>query len=45
MVNIEARRWKTLADSYELLLNLVKDIIPICDDLSIDGNPILEVAF
>ena len=44
MANIEARRRKTLADSYELLLNLVEDIIPIRDDLSIDGNPILEVA-
>ena len=42
MTNIEARRRKTLADSYELLLNLVEDIIPIWDDLSIDGNPILE---
>jgi len=44
MANIEARRRKTLADSYELLLNLVEDIIPIRDDLSIDGNPILEEA-
>ncbi|RIA94566.1 hypothetical protein C1645_817843 [Glomus cerebriforme] len=44
MVNIKARRRKTLADSYELL-NLVEDIILIIrDDLSIDGNPILEEA-
>ncbi|CAB4419680.1 unnamed protein product [Rhizophagus irregularis] len=38
MTNIEARRRKTLADSYELLLNLVEDIIPIRDDLSIDDE-------
>ena len=42
MANIEARRRKILANSYELLLNLVEDIIPIRVDLSIDGNPILE---
>ncbi len=42
IANIEARRWKTLTNSYKLLLNLMKDIIPIWDDLSIDDNPILE---
>ena len=35
---------KTLANSYELLLELVGDLIPIQDDLSIDSNPILEEA-
>ncbi|PKB97374.1 hypothetical protein RhiirA5_433263 [Rhizophagus irregularis] len=44
MTNIKARRRKILADSYKLLLNLVEDIIPIWDDLSINGNPILEEA-
>ncbi|RIA89107.1 hypothetical protein C1645_825351 [Glomus cerebriforme] len=44
MANIEARKRKTLADSYELLLNFMEDIIPIWDDLSINANPILEVA-
>ena len=43
MVNIKARRQKTLADSYELLLDLMEDIIPIQRKLRIDGNPILEV--
>jgi len=44
MTNIEARKRKTLADSYKLLLNLVKGIILIRDDLSIEGNPILKEA-
>src|SRR3954463_8837223 len=35
---------KTLADSYELLLELVGDLIPIQEILNIDGNPILEEA-
>src|SRR5579871_1860726 len=35
---------KTLADSYELLLELVRDLIPIQENLSIDSNPILEEA-
>jgi hypothetical protein len=35
---------KTLADSYELLLELVGDLIPIQENLSIDRNPILEEA-
>ncbi|RIA83891.1 hypothetical protein C1645_833139 [Glomus cerebriforme] len=42
MANIEVRRQKILGNSYELLLNLVEDIIPIWDDLSIDDNLILE---
>ncbi len=36
---------KTLANSYELLLKLVGDLIPIQENLNIDGNPILEEAF
>ena len=36
---------KTLADSYELLLELVGDLIPIQKNLTIDGNPILEVEY
>ena len=34
---------KTLADSYELLLELVGNLIPIQENLNIDGNPVLEV--
>ncbi|RGB29809.1 hypothetical protein C1646_672174 [Rhizophagus diaphanus] len=33
----------TLADSYELLLDLVGDILPIQEKLNIEGSPILEV--
>ncbi|CAG8627659.1 8954_t:CDS:1, partial [Paraglomus occultum] len=33
---------KTLADSYELLLELVRDLIPIQGKLGIDINPVLE---
>ncbi|PKK59559.1 hypothetical protein RhiirC2_871235 [Rhizophagus irregularis] len=33
----------TLADSYELLLDLVGDMLPIQEKLSIEGSPILEV--
>ena len=40
----QSKKVKILADSYELLLDLVLDILPIRDDLSIDGNPILEEA-
>src|ERR671929_1512723 len=36
---------KTFADSYELLLELVGDLIPIQENLSIDSNPILEVEY
>jgi hypothetical protein len=35
---------KTLADSYELLLELVGVLIPIQENLRIDSNPILEEA-
>ena len=45
MVNIEARRWKTLADSYELLLKLVGNLISIQENLNINSNPILEVKY
>ena len=36
---------KTLADSYELLLELVGDLIPIQENLNIDGNPVLKVEY
>src|ERR1043165_1367787 len=36
---------KTLADSYELLLELVGDLIPIQENLNIYGNPVLEVEY
>ncbi|PKB93598.1 hypothetical protein RhiirA5_483001 [Rhizophagus irregularis] len=36
---------KTLADSYELLLELVGDLILIQENLNIDGNPVLEVEY
>src|SRR4051794_35887714 len=36
---------KTLADSYELLLELVGDLMPIQENLNIDGNPVLEVEY
>ncbi|CAB4411451.1 unnamed protein product [Rhizophagus irregularis] len=36
---------KTLADLYELLLELVGDLIPIQENLNIDGNPILKVEY
>ncbi|GBC08830.1 hypothetical protein RclHR1_08410003 [Rhizophagus clarus] len=36
---------KILADSYELLLELVGDLIPIQKNLNIDGNPVLEVEY
>src|ERR1043165_4876595 len=36
---------KTLADSYELLLELVGDLISIQENLNINGNPVLEVEY
>jgi len=36
---------KSLVDSYELLLELVGDLIPIQENLNIDDNPILEVEY
>ena len=36
---------KTLADLYKLLLELVGDLIPIQENLNIDGNPVLEVEY
>ena len=36
---------KTLADSYELLLELVGNLIVIQENLNIDGNPVLEVEY
>ncbi|CAG8824113.1 5094_t:CDS:1, partial [Racocetra persica] len=38
----ESKKAKELADSYELLLELVRDLIPIQMKLGIDINPILE---
>ncbi|CAG8816482.1 5620_t:CDS:1, partial [Racocetra persica] len=38
----ESKKAKELADSYELLLELVRDLIPIQIKLGIDINPILE---
>ncbi|CAG8750174.1 25059_t:CDS:2, partial [Gigaspora rosea] len=38
----ESKKAKELADSYELLLELVRDLIPIQMKLGIDFNPILE---
>ncbi|CAJ0625354.1 11619_t:CDS:2 [Entrophospora sp. SA101] len=38
----ESKKAKKLADSYELLLELVGDLIPIQEKLGIDINPILE---
>ena len=36
---------KTLADLYELLLELVGDLIPIQKNLNIDSNPVLKVEY
>jgi hypothetical protein len=36
---------KTLADLYELLLELVGDLILIQENLNINGNPVLEVEY
>src|SRR6266498_655809 len=36
---------KIFANSYKLLLELVGDLIPIQENLNIDGNPILEETF
>ena len=36
---------KTLADSYELLLELVENLIAIQENLNIDVNPVLEVEY
>ncbi|RHZ72012.1 hypothetical protein Glove_248g49 [Diversispora epigaea] len=36
---------KTLADSYKLLLNLAGDLIPIQENLDIDGNPVLAECY
>ena len=38
----ESKKAKKLADSYELLLELVGDLIPIQGKLGIDTNPVLE---
>ncbi|RIA95917.1 hypothetical protein C1645_816058 [Glomus cerebriforme] len=39
----QSNKAKTLANSYELLLELVGDLIPIQEKLGIDVNPILKV--
>ncbi len=41
----QSNKAKTLADSYELLLELVGDLILIQENLNIDGNPILAVEY
>src|SRR3954453_23443587 len=41
----QSKKAKTHADSYELLLELVGDLIPIQENLNIDGNPVLEVEY
>src|SRR4051812_39781785 len=38
----DSKKAKKLADSYELLLELVGDLIPIQEKLDIDTNPVLE---
>ena len=38
----ESKKAKKLADSYELLLELVGDLIPIQGKLGMDTNPVLE---
>ena len=38
----ESKKVKKLADSYELLLELVGDLIPIQGKLGMDTNPVLE---
>ena len=42
-VTHQIKKAKTLADTYELFLDLVANIILIQKNLNIDGNPILEV--
>ncbi|CAJ0632579.1 6358_t:CDS:2, partial [Entrophospora sp. SA101] len=42
MAVTESKKAKKLADSYELLLELVGDLIPIQGKLGIDINPVLE---
>ncbi|CAG8530742.1 2269_t:CDS:1 [Ambispora leptoticha] len=43
MAMSESKIAKELADSYKLLLELVRDLIPIQEKLDIDINPILEI--
>ncbi len=45
MVVYQSKKAKTFANSYELLLKLVGDLISIQENLNINGNPILEEAF
>ncbi len=45
MVMYQSNKVKTLADLYELLLELVEDLILIQENLNIDGNPILVVKY
>ena len=42
---MKQKKRKTLADSYELLLELVEDLMLIQENLNIDGNPVLEVEY
>lgn len=41
----QSKKAKTLGDSYELLLDLVGNLIPIQENLVIDDNPILAVEW
>ena len=43
MATHQSNKAKILADSYELLLELVKDIILIQKKFDIDGNPVLAI--
>src|SRR6266498_5912967 len=41
----QSNKAKTFVDLYELLLELVGDLIPIQENLNIDGNPVLAVEY
>ncbi|RIA85224.1 hypothetical protein C1645_831117 [Glomus cerebriforme] len=41
----QSKKAKTLTDSYELLLKLVGNLIPIQENFNIDGNSVLEVEY
>nr|CAG8595236.1 12370_t:CDS:2 [Entrophospora candida] len=45
IIAIQEKLGETLVDSYKLLLHLVGDLIPIQENLNIDGNPILAVEY
>ena len=41
----QSNKAKTFVDLYELLLELIGDLIPIQENLNIDGNPVLAVEY